>query len=98
MGEAQKVSAQTRAVLKSTGKAAKVSAKQVDQLAEALMTKSGVDDEVIKSGENMLLTFTNIRNEVGKGNKIFTQATKGHSTWRWPPPEMKSSEIRSARR
>ena len=76
MSEAQKVGAQTGAVIKSTGGAANVSAKQVDALAESLLKKCGVDDEVIKSGENMLLTFTNIRNEQGKGNKIFDEATK----------------------
>ena len=30
---------------------------------------------LIASGENLLLTFTNIRNEAGKGNDIFNQAT-----------------------
>ena len=40
------------------------------------MKKSGIDDEAIQSGENLLLTFTNIRNEAGKGNDIFNQATK----------------------
>jgi hypothetical protein len=53
-----------------------VTAKQVDQLANSMMMKTGIDDEAIKSGENMLLTFTNIRNEVGKGNDIFNQTTK----------------------
>jgi hypothetical protein len=75
MADSQKVSAQTAAVLKSTGKAAGVSAKQVDDLSGALMKKSGVDDEAIKSGENLLLTFTNVRNEAGKGNDVFSQAT-----------------------
>jgi hypothetical protein len=75
MAEGQKVSAQTAAVLKSTGGAAKVTSTEVSRLAEALSRKSGVDDEVIQSGQNMLLTFTNIRNEVGKGNDIFNQAT-----------------------
>ena len=74
--EAQKVAAQTNAVLKSTGGRPSVTAKQVEKLAESLMLKSGVDDEVIQSGENVLLTFTNIRNEAGKGNDIFDQATK----------------------
>lgn len=74
--QASKVAAQTNAVIKSTGGAANVTAKQVDELAQSLMRKSGVDDEVIKSGENMLLTFTNIRNEAGRGNDIFTQSTK----------------------
>jgi hypothetical protein len=74
--DAQKVMAQTEAVLKSTGGAAKVTADDVSGLAEALMKKSGVDDEAIQSGENMLLTFTKIRNETGKGNDIFNQATE----------------------
>ena len=74
--EGQKVAAQTGAVLKSTGGIANVTAKQVDTLATSLMKKSGVDDEAIQSGENMLLTFTKIRNETGKGNDIFKQATE----------------------
>ncbi len=75
MAEAQKVAAQTGAVLKSTGGSANVTAKEVDSLAQSLSRMSGVDDEAIASGENMLLTFTNIRNEVGKGNDVFNQAT-----------------------
>lgn len=74
--ESAKITAQTNAVIKSTGGAANISAKGVDDLANALSKKTGIDDEVIKSGENMLLTFTNVRNEAGKGNKIFTDATK----------------------
>lgn len=74
--EAQKVSAQTEAVLKSTGGAAGVTGKYVGDLAHSLQGLSGVSDETIQSGQNMLLTFTNIRDGVGKGNDIFTQATK----------------------
>jgi hypothetical protein len=48
----------------------------METLAESLMRKSGVDDEAIQSGQNLLLTFTKIRNETGKGNDIFNQATK----------------------
>jgi len=66
---------QTAAVLKSTGQAANVSAEEIRAHAEALEDLSTVDDKVIQAGENMLLTFTNIRNEAGKGNDIFTQAT-----------------------
>lgn len=76
MEQGQKVSAQTGAVLKSTGGSAKVTQKQVEGLAGSLMQLSGVDDEAIQSGENMLLTFTNIRNEAGKGNDVFDQTTK----------------------
>lgn len=74
--EAQLVTAQTEAVLKSTGGAANVTKDQVLDLASAIRDYSGVEDEAIQSGENMLLTSTNIRNEVGKGNDIFTQTTK----------------------
>jgi hypothetical protein len=74
--DAQKVTAQTNAVLKSTGGIANVTAKHVNALGSAILKKSGIDDEAIKSGENMLLTFKNIRNEAGKSNKIFDQATR----------------------
>jgi hypothetical protein len=74
--ESQKVNAQTAAVIKSTGGAAHVTSGQIGDLAGSISKKVGIDDEAIQSGENMLLTFTNIRNEVGKGNDIFNQATK----------------------
>lgn len=74
--EASKVGAQTNAVIKSTGGVANVSARQVDALAESILKKSGIDDEAIKSGQNLLLTFKNIRNEAGAGNDIFNQTTQ----------------------
>jgi hypothetical protein len=73
--EAAKVGAQTNAVIKSTGEEAHVSAKHVSDLAGQILKKSGIDDEAVQSGENLLLTFTNVRNEVGKGNNVFDQAT-----------------------
>jgi hypothetical protein len=72
--EAQKVSAATDAIIKSTGGAAKVSAENVAALSEALSVKVGVDDELIQTGANLLLTFKNVRNEAGEGNKIFDKA------------------------
>jgi hypothetical protein len=72
---AQKVMAQTGAVLKSTGGAANVTSKQITDMSTSLMKLSGIDDEAIQSGQNLLLTFTKIRNETGKGNNIFDQAT-----------------------
>ena len=76
LGEAGKVIAQTEAVIKSTGGVANVTAGHVSAMAEELMKLSGVDDEAIASGENLLLTFTNIQNRVGEGNDIFDQATR----------------------
>ena len=76
LAESGKQAAITAAHIKSTGGAANVTAKHVDDLALSLMRLSGTDDEVIKSGENMLLTFKGVRNEAGKGNDIFDRATK----------------------
>jgi hypothetical protein len=72
----QREAAQTAAVLKSTGGAANVTAKHVQDMGNRLMELSGIDDELIVQGENMLLTFRDIRNEVGKGNDIFDRATE----------------------
>lgn len=74
--EATKVAAQTEAAIKSTGGVAGITAKHVDDLAESIMRYSGVDDEAIKQTQNLLLSFTNIRNEAGKGNAIFDRLTK----------------------
>jgi hypothetical protein len=74
--ESQKVTKQTNAVLESTGGVARVTAGQVAKLSEQLSLKSGVDDELIQSGANVLLTFTKVRNEIGRGNDVFNQATR----------------------
>lgn len=74
--EAERRSAQTAAVLKSTGEAAHVSAEGVTTLVTQLRDLSGVSGGTIRDGANMLLTFTRVRNEVGLGNDIFTQATR----------------------
>ena len=74
--EAQKATAQTRAVIKSMGNQAGVTAREVEKLANRISTYAGVDDEAIQSAENLLLTFKNLRNEAGKGNDIFTQTTE----------------------
>jgi hypothetical protein len=71
--EAQRVGALTTQVIKTTGGAAHVTAQQVGELSTAISNKTGIDDEQIQSGVNMLLTFKNIRNEVGKNNNIFDQ-------------------------
>jgi hypothetical protein len=74
--ELAEVTGQTEARLESTGGTANVTADEVRGLSEELENLSTVDDKVIQSGQNMLLTFTNIRNEVGEDNDIFDQATK----------------------
>lgn len=74
--DAAKGMAQTRTVIKSTGKAANVSADDVADLAGSLSHLTLFSDDAIQAQENLILTFTNVRNEVGEGNDIFTQATK----------------------
>lgn len=74
--EGQKVLAQTNAVLKSTGGVANVTAEEITGLAEELARMTGIDDELIQSGENLLLTFKQIQNTAGEGNDIFNQATE----------------------
>ena len=73
--ESEKVSRQTEQAIKSTGKAAGVTADQVGTLAQSLSKKAAVDDEAVQSGQNLLLTFTKIRNETGKGNDIFNRSS-----------------------
>jgi len=72
----QKATAQTSAVLRSTGKAANVSGGHITKMADSLSRLTGIDDLAIREGQNLLLTFTNIRNEAGKGNKVFDQASR----------------------
>jgi hypothetical protein len=74
--EAQKVSAITAQVIKTTGGAANISAGQVAKLSTSISNMTGIDDEAIQKTSNLLLTFRNIHNEVGRGNDIFNQATQ----------------------
>lgn len=73
--ESQKVGALTTSIIKSTGGAAKITAREVGDLATALSNKTGIDDEAVQSGSNLLLTFKNVRNEAGEGNDMFNRAT-----------------------
>ncbi len=67
--EAQNVQAQLGAVLESTGGKAGVTADMANNLATALSQTTRFGDETVLTGENMLLTFTNI------GSEVFPMAT-----------------------
>jgi hypothetical protein len=62
--ELEQQTAQTNAVIKSTGGIAGITAAEVGRLAEKYESLNAtVGDEVIREGQNLLLTFTNIREE-----------------------------------
>lgn len=67
------IAKQTDAVIRSTGGAANVTAKHASNLAGALSKVAAVDDDVIQGGENILLTFTNIKNT--KTDKVFDKTS-----------------------
>lgn len=66
--------AQLAAGIKSTGNAANVSVKGMTDLASAIQDYSGQTDDSIVQTEQLLLTFTNIKNS--GPDKIFDLATK----------------------
>jgi hypothetical protein len=70
----QTVLAKTAQVLKTTGGASGETVDGIKNQAAALETLSGVDEELIINSQNVLATFTNIKN-VGS-NRIFDQATQ----------------------
>lgn len=62
--------------IKATGGVANVTAKHTTDLASAISGYSGQGKLAILSAERQLLAFTNVRNEAGKGNRIFDRATR----------------------
>lgn len=62
--EAQRTQTQLQAALKSTGGVVGETQKQLENYQQVLMDQTGVDDDVIAKGEEMLLTFTNIRGRI----------------------------------
>lgn len=72
LNDMQKATAQTNAVLKSTGGVAGVTQKHVERLSTSLSRMSGIDDQLIQGGQNILLTFT----KIGSKGGVFDRATK----------------------
>ena len=62
--DAQKVTVQLEAVIKSTGGVAGITSEQIKAMADSLSALSGVDDDLIVSSSNVLLTFTSIGKDV----------------------------------
>ena len=68
--EAQKAHAQLEAVIRSTGGAAGVTAREVEDLATSLARMTAYDDEAIVSAGSLLLTFKQI------GSSVLPEATQ----------------------
>lgn len=66
----EKANAQMNSVLKSTGGAAGLTAKELQSMASEMQNLTGIGDEVIQEGQNLLLTFTKI------GKETFPEATQ----------------------
>jgi hypothetical protein len=76
MSELEQVGAQTAQVLKTTGGVAGVTASHVEELGVQLSNVTGVSESNVRATENLLLSYTNLRNVAGKNNDIFDEATK----------------------
>lgn len=74
--EAVKVGALVDNAIEATGGVAKVTAAQVDRLANAFSRKTGIDDEQIATSASLLLTFKNVRREGSGLENIFNRATR----------------------
>lgn len=68
--DAERIAAQTDAVLRSTKGAAGVTREAVDELSASLSRVTPFEDDVIQKTQNMLLTFTSI------GKDVFPLATE----------------------
>jgi len=64
--DSEEATTQMMAVLKSTGNAAGVTGGQLIKLADSLQKTTKFSDEAVMGAENLLLTFTNIKDEVFK--------------------------------
>lgn len=74
--ESAVVTARTENVIRSMGLTAKVSAGQIGALATSISNKTGIDDEAIQSGQNLLLTFRNVARDAGKAGGVFDQTSR----------------------
>lgn len=74
--ESQQVTRQTDAVIRSMGAGAWTTADAVAALSTQLSNQTGIDDELIQSGQNVLLTFGQVQNRIGEGQNIFDRATE----------------------
>jgi hypothetical protein len=68
--------AKMNAALRANGGQAGTTAKEIQDLASSLQKVTTFGDEVTISAASLLLTFHQVRNEVGKGNDVFNRTIK----------------------
>jgi len=66
--------AATEQILVATGGAANLTGTDLKKMAVETSLLTGIDKALIIEGQNILLTFKNVREEVGEGNDIFSRA------------------------
>lgn len=75
-GEQEDAMARVEGVIASTGGTAGVTAEHIKDLAESLQQTTTFADQATEAAAAVVLSFTNIRNEAGKGNDIFDRTIK----------------------
>jgi len=76
LGAIEKATKQTDIALRRYGDTTKVSSKFVGDLSKALQRKSGIDDQAIQTGQNMLLTMGNLNMKTQEGAGLFKIASR----------------------
>lgn len=76
LGQIEAANARTAAALERLGPKSRVGVKGVQALAAALQEKSGIDDQVIQSGANLLLSMGMIDTRTKLGEKTLKMATR----------------------
>lgn len=74
--QAFEISRLTDIVVKNTGASAWTSSQQVGALANSISNLTGIDDELVQAGSNVLLSFGNIRNAGTGAAAVFDRATQ----------------------
>lgn len=64
----------TNKVIEQTQGVANVTGKHIDKLTSSMARQTGISDTLVREGANVLLTFKNIRNAAGEGNKVFDRS------------------------
>lgn len=70
-GEEQDAIAKVNAVLAATGGISNTTTSHLEEMAHQMQELTRFSDDEVLSAEGLLLTFQNVRNELGAGNAIF---------------------------